>query len=112
MVTIINWKSVQPKDGKPFNALVLEGEIELVKSKSTGNVYATAKKCQITSTFNEAMCKKLIGKSLPGKIVKVQTDEYNFTIPDTGEVIQLDYMYRYEAAEAEEAVFEKELMQA
>ena len=112
MVTITDYRKVEPKDGKPFNALVLQGDLELVKSKS-GNTYATARKAQITSTFDEVMCKKLIGKTLPGKIVKVETAEYDYTIPGTDETIQLDYQYRYEEnAMQEDAVFEKEIMLA
>lgn len=112
MVTITEYRKVEPKDGKPFNALVLQGELELVKSKS-GNTYATAKKAQITSTFDEMTCKKLLGKTLPGKIVKIMTDQYDYTIPGTDEVIQLDYQYRYEEnVHHEDAVFQQEIITA
>ena len=69
MVTIVDFKLRTNEMQEEFFALTLEGDIELVKSSSTGKFYATARKTSITSTFNEAGCKALLGKKLPGTIL-------------------------------------------
>ena len=112
MVTITNFKKVILSDSdKEFFTLELQGDLELIKSSQTGNIYATAKKTTITSTFNEEMCRKLVGKTLPGKIVKIACDAYDYTIKETGEIVSLEHTYKYlaETANVEEAIFEEEL---
>ena len=68
--------------------------IEIVKSAS-GNSYATAKTATMPTTFTEAVCKGLIGSELPGKIEKVVTDPYEYTVPETGEIILLSHRFEY-----------------
>ena len=108
MVTIVNYKSKQTSEGKSFCNLILEGELELVQNAKNGNFYATARKASITSTFNEDVCKRLIGKALKGSIVKVKTESYEYSIPESGEVITLDYKYCYvpESDGIEDKVFQ------
>jgi hypothetical protein len=101
MVKIADYKARISMEGKPFFALVLQGGIEIVKSAS-GNSYATAKTASMPTTFSEEVCKGLIGAELPGRIERVETDPYEFTVPDTGEVILLTH--RYEYVEQEESV--------
>lgn len=113
MVTVISFKEASNEAGKKFFTLVVQGEVEMVKSQKTGNYYATAKKASITSTFNEAVCRKLVGKQLPGKIVKMQSEVYDYEIPETGEKIKLDFKYRYEAEVSnEEAILQHEVVTA
>ena len=112
MVTIANYEKRQGADGE-FFLLNLQGDIEIVVSQVTGLPYATAKKCKLSTTFDEATCAALVGRTMPGSIIKVPIDEpYEYTIPNTGEVIQLDYRYTYSPQEihqtAEEAVFNKQ----
>ena len=95
MVRIVNFMERLSEDGKPFFALELQGGIELVKSQSTNNFYATARKTSVTSTFNEVTCKALIGTELPGRIEKQDCEPYDYTIVDTGEVIELSHRYQY-----------------
>lgn len=85
MVRIINYKKRTAKDGKEFFALELSGGIEMVKSKSTGMYYATAKKTTITSSFDEETCKSLVGTEIPGYIAKVECDPYTLVNEETGE---------------------------
>ena len=108
MVTIIDYKMRQNKDGEDFFTLVVEGDVELIRSQESGKFYATARKCSITSTFNETTCKSLVGKKLPGSIEKMQCDPYDYTIKETGETIQLSFTYLYnpDSATLEETVFE------
>jgi len=95
MVTIVDFVKRTNKDGKEFNALILQSGIELVKSHETGRWYATAKKASITSTFDNAMCQSLIGTQIPGSVQRVESDPYEFTIRDTGEVLKLTHRWVY-----------------
>jgi hypothetical protein len=106
MVTIVDYKERVNKDGEPFLALVLEGDMELVQSES-GRFYATARRTSIPSSFTEETCKRLIGKQMPGAIVKMECDAYEYTLPETGEVIHLAHRYEYSphCGTNEQAVF-------
>ncbi|WP_282112337.1 hypothetical protein [Maribacter stanieri] len=96
MVRIINFKQYTSDEGKVFNVLELQGGIEMVKSQTTDRYYATARKATMPSTFDENTCKSLIGTELTGQIVKVQTEPYEYTIQETGEVIELSHRYEYQ----------------
>ena len=109
-VHIVDYKQRINADNEPFFALILEGEIEMIKSQESGNHYATARRASITSTFTEERCKQLIGKTMPGTIKKVEAEEYDYELPETGELITLSHRYEYqpeENAEMEDAVFER-----
>lgn len=93
-VKIVDYKARISMEGKPFFALVLQGGIEIVKSAS-GNSYATAKTASMPTTFNEHVCKGLIGSELPGTINRVEVDPYEYVVPDTGEVILLSHRFEY-----------------
>lgn len=95
MVRIINFKERESQDGSTFFALTIQGGVELIKSKETGNFYATARRTSIPSTFDKETCEALIGSELPGQIVKHQCEPYSHTIKETGEVIELSYRFEY-----------------
>lgn len=95
MVTIAGYKEHYNDKGVSFLVLVLNGGIELVKSKIKGGYYATIRKATIPSTFDERTCKSLIGNELAGNVVKVDTTPYNYTIKETGEVIELKHKWVY-----------------
>lgn len=95
MVTVVDVKQRMNQKGESFYALVLQGGLELVKSRETGNYYATAKRASITTTFDEMTCKSLIGQQIPGSIQRVETDPYDFTIKETGEIISLSHRWIY-----------------
>lgn len=95
MVKIVDFKSYQNDDGKDFLALVVQGELEAVKSEETKRTYFTARTAKVPCTFNEAMCKSLIGTDFPGTIQKVEVEPYEYTIDGTGEVITLSHRYEY-----------------
>jgi hypothetical protein len=67
----------------------------MVQSSETGRFYATAKKTSITSTFTEEEAKALIGREMTGRIAKVQCEEFEYTIEETGEVITLSHRWEY-----------------
>jgi hypothetical protein len=95
MVRISNYIKRTTEDAKEFFVLELQGGIEMVKSQDTGKFYITARKTTISSTFDEATCQALIGTELPGKIEKVECEEYSYTIKDTGEIITLKHRFEY-----------------
>ncbi|NYJ26627.1 hypothetical protein [Allomuricauda sp. ARW1Y1] len=107
MVRIIDYKQYTNEDGESFFALELQGGIEMVKSQKTERFYATARKVTIPSTFNEETCKSLIGTEMPGRIVKVETEPYEYTLKETGEVIELSHRYEYQPEIVQEAKVEK-----
>lgn len=94
MVRIVNYLKRQAEE-KDFFVLEVQGGIEMVLSQSTQKYYATAKKAYVSSTFDEVTCKALIGTEMPGSIVKVDCDPYEYTNKDTGEIFTLSHNYQY-----------------
>ncbi len=95
MVTITNYFPRIDKDNKPFIALELSGEVEIIQSASSGKFYETAKRCSIPSSFTEKTAKMLLGKQIFGRIERVQSEAYEYTIKEIGEVISLAHTYVY-----------------
>ncbi len=114
MVRIVNYKTRQREDGTNFYLLEVQGGIEMIKSKTTNQYYATAKKATVSTTFDEDTCRGLIGSEFPGKISKIKTEPYQYTIRETGEVVNLEHRYIYlpEDVESEEETLAVELEQA
>lgn len=98
MVTITGYEKRTGENGD-FFLLQLQGDLEFAYSKKTGQPYATSKKCLIPSTFNEVVCKASIGRQMRGSIVKVTVEPYEYTVEETGEVIEVDYRYTYSPQE-------------
>jgi hypothetical protein len=94
MVKITDYKLRESHEGKPFFALTLQGGVEIVKSVE-GKMYATIRKASIPTTFDEITCQSLLGSELPGSITKVECEPYNYTVPNTGEIIMLTYRFEY-----------------
>lgn len=94
MVTVIDYAVRSNSEGEDFIALLLQGDLEMVQSQDTGNFYATARKCYVTSTFDERTADNLIGQQMPGKIVRKACDPYDYTI-ESGEVLKLDFTWAY-----------------
>jgi hypothetical protein len=99
MVTVIDYDIRKNASGEEFIALILEGDIEMVQSQETGRLYATTRRCSLSSTFDEPTAQRMIGKELPGSIQKVECESYDYVIPDTGEVIQLQHTWLYRQEE-------------
>lgn len=94
MVKVIAAHLRESEKGK-FVTLDLLGQIEMVQSQNTGRFYATARRCSIGTTFDLETAKGFIGQLLPGSIGRVQCDPYAYTVPETGEVINLSHTYAY-----------------
>lgn len=96
MVTIVGFEKRKNKKEEEFIVLILQGDVETVISKETGKPYLTARKTSIPCTFDEVMAKSMVGEKFPGKILKMDCEEYEFTIPGTGKKIKLAYTYVYD----------------
>ena len=107
MVTVINYQKRKNKNDEEFLTLDLQGDVEMIQAVNTGKFYAHARKATITTTFNEATCKALIGTKFPGFIKKVDCEAYNYKVPNTNETIILNHNYQYiaENVDVENAVF-------
>lgn len=114
MVRIISYKTRQKEDGTNFYLLEVQGGIEMVLSKATGQYYATVKKATVSTTFDEETCKGLIGSKMAGKIVKITTEPYQYTIKESGETISLEHKYIYlpDGVESSEEKLAKQLEEA
>jgi hypothetical protein len=104
MVTISNYFIRENKEGKTFVALELTGDLEMIQSSQSGRFYASAKRCTISSVFSEEVAKHLIGKQMPGKIEREETEPYEYTVKETGEVIMLTHTYVYVPDEKQHAI--------
>ncbi|MBL7887065.1 MAG: hypothetical protein JNJ52_09975 [Flavobacterium sp.] len=109
MVTIVDYKSFERENGEKFFGLVVQGGIEAVKSQQTGKTYFTARTVTVPTTFDESTCSGLIGTKIGGVIKKVETDPYDYTVTETGEVIQLTHSYEYMTEE--DSVITKNIVQ-
>lgn len=95
MVTVIDYAVRENSEGEAFVALILQGDLEMVKSSETGKFYATARKCSISSTFSESVATQMIGKEMPGQIIKQDCEAYDYVVPETGETIELNHTWIY-----------------
>jgi hypothetical protein len=95
MVRIIGYETKKNKENETFIALILQGDLVMVQSSESGRFYATAKKTSITSTFTEEQAKMLVGREIPGRIEKVASEPYEYTVEETGEVITLSHRWEF-----------------
>lgn len=95
MVTVTNYQTRTTKDGREFITLELQGGLEMVVSKTSGQYYATTKKCNIPTTFNDQVANRLIGTELEGEIVRQEVEPYEFVNPRNNETMMLNYSWVY-----------------
>ncbi|RBL93335.1 hypothetical protein [Chitinophaga flava] len=96
MVTVKSYFFNQSADGNPYICLELIGELEMLISEKSGKFYADVKKCKIPTRIDEATAKLIVGREIPGSIVKKECAAWEYTIPATGEVITMHHRYEYE----------------
>jgi hypothetical protein len=95
MVTVKGFHVRQGDNGQEYLSLELEGDVAFVQSQNTGRFYATTKRSFMYAAMDEATAKALVGSKMPGSIDRVPCDPYEYTVPETGEVITLAYSYQY-----------------
>jgi len=94
MVQVTSYAVRKRQDGTSFISLELTGSIELVQNQK-GQFYATVRRSNIASTFDETTAKLMVGQQLDGDIVRVASDPYEYTNKRTGEVLKLSHSYSY-----------------
>jgi hypothetical protein len=94
MVTVTDYKLVESEEGDLYVRLILTGDIAMVQSSKTGNFYATARRCSISATFDEAAAEQMLGKQIPGNIIKQECKPYSYET-DSGELIELSHRWVY-----------------
>lgn len=94
MVTVKDYHVREGEQGS-YISLELMGDVELVQSTNTGRFYATARRCFVSSTFDEPTAKLLVGKTLNGSIQRVECDAYEYIVPETGETVTMSYRWDY-----------------
>ena len=96
MVTIKNYETVEKKDGSTFISLQLIGGLEMIQSSNTGKFYANVKRVRIPASFDAETAKSMVGQQIPGEIVRVSCDPYEYVSKTTGEVLELQHTYAYQ----------------
>lgn len=99
MVQIIDFKMSENAQGKEYVSLKLSGGLEPVQSSQTGRFYITSKTCYIPSTFDAAIASGLIGTKMPGRVVRVDAEPWEYKVKETGELITLTHRYEYRPEE-------------
>ena len=108
MVTITKHFQREDAEGNQYSMLELSGDIEVQISKASGRPYFLTRKCSIPAALPSEMCISLLGKQIPGNIKKIDCEAYDYTVPSTGEVIQLKHRFEFQpetSGATEEAVF-------
>lgn len=95
MVKVIDLKTVEKEGEKSFTMLVVQGGVEPILSKQTGKIYLTMRKANVPTTFDVATCRSLIGLELPGTVKKIECEAYDYTIPESGEIVSLSHQWQY-----------------
>lgn len=95
MVTVKEIKKAENSKGEVFFGLIVQSGAVPVKSQKTGRLYFTAKTAFVPTTFDEHTAASLIGTEFEGTVKKVQTEPYDYTIEETGEIITLSHRWEY-----------------
>ncbi|MDW5289453.1 hypothetical protein [Formosa sp. PL04] len=95
MVTIKDFKTIKKENGEVFHALIVQGGVESVKSQKTGRLYFTVRTATVPTTFDEAVCKSILGTQFDGQIKKVMCDPYTYVVESTGELIELKHRWEF-----------------
>lgn len=95
MVTIKDYHVRQGENALEYISLELEGDVAFVQSQNTGRFYATTKRSFMYAAMDEETAKALVGTKMPGSIDRVPCDPYDYTVPETGELLTLAYSYQY-----------------
>lgn len=104
MVTVTGYVVRKTKDDRSFITLELTGKVELVQSQENGSFYATCRRCSIPSTFDEQLAKSIVGTQMDGEIVRVESEPYDFTNPNTGETMSLAYSWAYQPKDSTQTI--------
>ena len=95
MVTIVAVsKKTSLKTKEEFTVLHLQGSPEVLKSKTSGKPYLSARKATLPCTLEFNYAKSLIGSTLNGSIELVGCKEYEIVLP-TGKKLKINRSFQY-----------------
>jgi len=94
MVQIIGFEKKQNKTNESYAVLILQGEPEIMISKSSGRPYISARKTTIPCSLEENQAQALIGKELPGSIERVSCAPFQLTLA-TGKKVKISSAYQF-----------------
>jgi len=95
MVQIIAFeKKENSRTKETYSVLVLQGETEVLISKSSGRPYISAKKTTIPCALEENQAQALIGKDLPGTIERVSVTPFQLTLA-SGKKVKISSAFQY-----------------
>jgi hypothetical protein len=108
MVKVIDFqKKENPKTKESYSVLILQGEPEVLISKSSGKPYLTAKRTSIPCALDETSAKALIGSELEGSIERVACTPFEVKLA-TGKKVKISTAFQFMPAET---AVEKEVAQ-
>jgi proteasome assembly chaperone (PAC2) family protein len=103
MLKVIDAKTrVNSKTKEEYNVVVLQGNVEIQKSQSTGKYYLASKTIEIPTTLNLNEAIQLIGTSIAGKIEKVDCPEYLVPVPNSNKKLKINHTFTYSPSETDE----------
>jgi hypothetical protein len=95
MVTIVAVsKKTSSKTNEEFTVLHVQGNPEVLKSKTTGRPYLSAHKATLPCTLDINFAKTLIGSTLNGSIELVDCKEYEIVLPG-GKKLKVNRSFQY-----------------
>jgi hypothetical protein len=95
MVTITDYQTKKNQRGEQFVVLNLISDVVMEQSTNTGNWFANTYKANIVASFDEETAKLMIGKQLPGSIIKKECEPYEYVIKSTGKKKILTHTFEY-----------------
>lgn len=107
MVQIIGFEKKQSKSKESYAVLILQGEPEVLISKTSGRPYISARKTTIPCALEDNQAQALIGKELPGSIERVSCTPFEVKLA-TGKKVKISSAYQFIPSEL---VSEKEVVQ-
>ena len=95
MVQIVAFqKKENSRTKESYSVLVLQGDPEVLISKSSGRPYISAKKTTIPCALEENQAQALIGKELPGSIERVSCTPFQLTLAN-GKKLKINSAFQY-----------------
>jgi len=95
MVTIVAVsKKKSSKTNEEFAILHVQGDPEVLKSKTTGRPYLSARKATLPCTLDFSLAKSLIGTTLNGSIELADCNEYEVVLPN-GKKLKVNRCFQY-----------------
>lgn len=95
MVTVSGYDQKKNQRGEKFIVLNLISDVVMEQSTNTGNWFANTYKANIVASFDEDTAKLMVGKQLPGAIIKKDCDPYEYVVKSTGAKKILTHTFEY-----------------